>query len=227
MNSQILVGLTARMRVSILLVCVAICTLAMSITSRAQAQNLFESDASSGHIYEFTPGGARSTFASGLSSPAGLAFDSAGNLFEADSGTYLFCHIYEFTPGGAQSTFASGLSSLRGLAFDSAGNLFAADADGGVGLGDIYKFTPGGARSTFASGLHPEGLAFDSAGNLFATEFDSGQIYKFTPGGAQSTFASGLSSPASLAFQVPEPATWSLLILGAVALLGGCRMRRR
>ena len=25
---------------------------------------------------------------------------------------------------------------------------------------------------------------------------------------------------------IPEPATWSLLVLGAVALLGGCRMRR-
>ena len=43
---------------------------------------LFVSDFFSNNIYEFTPGGARSTFASGLNQPLGLAFDSAGNLFE-------------------------------------------------------------------------------------------------------------------------------------------------
>src|SRR5437764_1134250 len=110
-------------RVGIVLVRVAICTLALSAARSAQAQNLFEADANSGHIYEFTPGGARSTFASGLNGLAGLAFDSAGNLFEADNGSG---HIYEFAPGGAQSTFASGLNGPVGLAFDSAGNLFEA-----------------------------------------------------------------------------------------------------
>ena len=60
----------------------------------------------SGNIYEFTPGGARSTFASGLDDPFGLAFNGAGDLFEADYGSG---NIYEFTPGGTQSTFASGV----------------------------------------------------------------------------------------------------------------------
>jgi sugar lactone lactonase YvrE len=101
-------------RVNNLLVCVAICALAVSITSNAQAQNLFEADEVSGHIYQFTPGGAQSTFASGLGRPVGLAFDSAGNLFEADYGTG---HIYEFTPGGSQSAFASGLNNPAFLAF--------------------------------------------------------------------------------------------------------------
>ena len=52
----------------------------------------------SGNIYEFTPGGVQSTFASGLCDPYGLAFNSAGDLFEADYGSG---NIYEFTPGGA------------------------------------------------------------------------------------------------------------------------------
>ena len=43
--------------------------------------------------------------------PIGLAFNSAGNLFEADDSSG---NIYEFTPGGAQSTFASGLDGPRG-----------------------------------------------------------------------------------------------------------------
>ncbi len=72
----------------------------------AEAQNLFVSDFSRGNIYEFTPTGTRNTFASGLSYPQGLAFDSAGNLFEADRSG----NIYKFTPGGVRSTFASGLN---------------------------------------------------------------------------------------------------------------------
>jgi sugar lactone lactonase YvrE len=159
----------------------------------ASPGDLYASDGS-GNIYEFTPGGTRSTFASGLDQPFGVAFDSAGNLFEADQ---FSGNIYKFTPGGTRSTFASGLSSPAGLAFDSAGNLFAADEGSGI----IYKFTPGGTRSAFASGLiAPTGLAFDSAGNLFAADLGSGNIYEFNPEGGKSTFASVLNAPSGLAF---------------------------
>ena len=81
---------------------------------KGQAQNLFEADYASGNIYEFTPGGVRSTFASGLPGFSGLAFNSAGDLFVAnESGS----NIYEFTPDGARSTFASGLNHPLALAF--------------------------------------------------------------------------------------------------------------
>jgi hypothetical protein len=159
----------------------------------ASPGDLYASD-SSGNIYEFTPGGTRTTFASGLNQPFGLVFDSAGNLFEADQSSG---NIYEFTPGGTRTTFASGLISPTGLAFDSAGNLFEADE----GSASIIKITPGGIQSIFASGLTaPAGLAFDSAGNLFVTDLSSGIIFKFTPGGTRSIFASELNSPLGLAF---------------------------
>jgi hypothetical protein len=61
-----------------------------------------------GHIYEFTPNGIESTFAYGLSTPIGLAFNSAGNLFVSCIGD---SSIYEFTPDGKRSTFVSGLGS--------------------------------------------------------------------------------------------------------------------
>ena len=85
------------------------------IVTSAPAQNLFVSDyISSGTIYEFTPGGAQSTYVSGLPYTEGLAFDSAGNLFEADQNSG---NIYELTPRGRQSTFASGLPAPAELAF--------------------------------------------------------------------------------------------------------------
>ena len=74
------------------------------------------------------PNGTRTTFASGLNGPAALAFNSSGDLFEADFNSG---YIYEFAPNGTQSTFASGLNNPNGLAFNSSGDLF--DADYGEG----------------------------------------------------------------------------------------------
>ncbi len=84
------------------------------ICSSAPAQNLFVGDGSSNNIYEFTPTGVRSTFASGIS--GALAFDKSGNLFAAAGGSGA---IYKFTPNGVPTTFASG--------FDGNGTLLASN----------------------------------------------------------------------------------------------------
>src|ERR1039458_3262798 len=149
------------------------------LAASTQAQNLFVADFSSGNIYEYTPGGAKSTFASGLSSPEGLAFNRAGDLFVSEG----YTSIIKITPSGAQSTFASFLSYPGELAFNSASNLFVANA----GIGSITKITPSGAQSTFASFLsYPGELAFNSASNLFVANAGIGSITKITPSGAQS-----------------------------------------
>jgi len=163
------------------------------ISALAVPGDLYEAD-SSGTIFKFTPDGTKSAFASGLNPRDGLAFDSAGNLFEGDSRSNT---IFEFTPAGTKSTFATGLNGPEGLAFDGAGNLFEADS----GSGTIFKFTPSGTKSSFATGLNvPVGLAFDGAGNLFEADSRSNTIFKFTPSGTKSTFATGLSVPLGLAF---------------------------
>ena len=169
--------------------CKWLAAVVLLLTFSARAQNLFEADGRGGTIIEFTPGGTKSTYASGFGYPWGLAFDRADNLFVVDWNGY----IYEFNTNGVRSTFASGLYEPAGLAIDRTGNLFV-----GTENGYIFEFTPGGTESIFASGLGGvEGLAFDSSGNLFAA---AGNIYKFTPGGTKSTFASGFGEPDALVF---------------------------
>jgi sugar lactone lactonase YvrE len=178
-----------------------------------------------GSVTKITPGGAESTFASGLGTPYGMAFDSSGNLY-VNAGS-----VIKITPGGVESTFASGFTSPGGLSFDPSGNLYAVDEFSG----SIYKVTPGGAVSTFASGYGNNQLtgdAIDSSGNLYVAEelANSGAILKFTPGGTVSTFASALS-PNYIAFQpsaVPEPnsSVMAAIAVGSLVVVSCIRRRR-
>jgi sugar lactone lactonase YvrE len=163
------------------------------------AQNLFVSDWRTGTIYKDTSGGVQSTFATGFSNLAGLAFDSAGDLFAVDQGVG---KAYEFidnsgTLSSTPTLIDSGLNTPAGLAFDSAGDLFIANAGGN----DIIEIAHGGGISTYATGLnYPLGLAFNTLGDLFVANSGNGTITKITPGKVQSTYASGLSQPWGLAF---------------------------
>lgn len=164
-----------------------------------RAGNMFVSDFSASNIYEFTPAGAQSTFASGFNGPYGLAFNCAGILFEADWGSG---NIYKILPNGTKSIFASGFNEPDGLAFDSTGNLFVASNANGL----ITKIATNGTQTVFASGLtSPYGLAFDGAGNLYVANTSDisgnvvGNVFKYTPGGTKSTTMSG-GSPVALAF---------------------------
>lgn len=154
------------------------------------AGNLFVADSANngpgGYIGKIALNGTQSIFASGVD-PQDVAFNSVGNLFEAD---YSSGNIYKFTPGGVQSTFAFGLTDPLSLAFDASGNLFVG-AGYGNNNGYIMKIAPNGTQSMFASGLSfPQGLTFDSNGNLYEADTAANRILKFTPGGVESIFAS-------------------------------------
>ena len=155
-----------------------------------------------GYIDKVDSTGAVSLFATlpGGSNPYGLAFDTSGNLYVADSN---LDQISIITPGGTVSTFAfmPASSGATGLAFDGSGNLYVADQSSD----QISMITPGGAVSLFATlpaGSFPAGLAFDTSGNLYAADQHTDQISKITPGGAVSLFATlpGGSSPRGLVF---------------------------
>ena len=169
--------------------------------SRTEPLRLCSPSASDGHaILEFTPSGTRSTYASGLLFPRGLAFDSIGNLFAAetvepdnhDIGRALKFNLRNHgnTVGSAAKFF------FEGLAVDIAGNAYvmANDDNSPTAASTIFKFTPDGERIVFGSvPSQGWGLAFDSVGNLYAA--DGGvdltgdrTIYKFAPDGTRTVF---------------------------------------
>ena len=165
-----------------------------------------------------TPGGegdgGRATSAQ-LSGPRGIAVDSAGNLFIAES---YGNRVRKVTPGGIISTIAGDgnrgfggdggpavsaqLNNPYDVAVDSAGNLYIADS----GNQRVRKVTPAGVISTVAgnglkadsddSGLAtsarlsgPTGVVVDTAGNLFIAENDGHRVRKVAPAGMISTVA--------------------------------------
>lgn len=175
----------------------------------------------SGDIYEYTPGGVQSIFATGVNAVEGLAFNSVGDLFVANSDGV--SGITEIAPGGGKTTIPiAGLDEPAMLAFNSTGDLFI-----GNNYGNIIEYTHGGVQSTFAAGLgQPFGLAFNSSGILFEGDGSSGTINKFTSNGVENSFVSesgegglGWMTVQGGPLPVPEPAALGLFGAGSAALL--------
>jgi hypothetical protein len=160
------------------------------------AGNLFAAGADPtltyGSIYQFNSANVRSIFVgpgafSSGPGPAGLTFDTSGNLFASTADGNGNGGILEFAPDGTESTFATGITNNpRGLAFDSAGSLFLAQPGVGAIVGDILKFTPGGTGTisgiTTAPGF---GVAYFDQGATgdFGTRGNRGPEYlAFAPG---------------------------------------------
>jgi uncharacterized protein (TIGR03437 family) len=148
-----------------------------------------------------------------------MAFDSAGNLYVADT----FNAVRKITPAGAISTVAGSyalsgfggdggqatqalLYSPSGVAVDSSGSLYIAD----LGNNRIRKVAPSGVITTVAGGgtgsgdgvaatsvslSAPAGVAVDSAGNFYFSEggVAVSAVRKVTTSGIISTIAGGSS----------------------------------
>ena len=187
-----------------------------ALAINTHAQNLYVSAHTPGtgfyhhSILQFTPSGEQSTYASKLSFPRGLAFDSLGNLFAAETlapaGDVEVGKVLKFNLRNKATTLGSAIQFFfEGLAIDIAGNVYVMGTDA-TGAGTIFKFTPSGDRTIFGSiPGQGWGLAFDSAGNLYAADGGTQTIYKFAPNGTRtvfvgpSAFAPG-ESPVGLAF---------------------------
>lgn len=129
-----------------------------------------------------------------FSRPIGVVFDSAGNLYVADSANN---KIRKITPAGVVSNFAgSGTSGTTDGSSTTAQFLFpsiiAADAANNIYTIDgpkLRKITPSGDVSSIilSSEVSIGGIVFDSAGNLYYT--DGNKVKKRTTTGVETTIA--------------------------------------
>jgi len=177
--------------------------------------------------------------------PLGVATDSSGNVYVADSDNHT---IRKITPAGVVTTLA-GLAGVdgstdgtgttarfynpRAVATDSSGNVYVADTFNAT----IRKITPAGAVSTLA-GLagylgssngtgsaarfsHPSGVATDSSGNVYVADSLNNTIRKITPAGAVTTLAglagiAGSTDGTGSAARFDQPAGVAIDISGNV-----------
>jgi sugar lactone lactonase YvrE/pimeloyl-ACP methyl ester carboxylesterase len=200
------------------------------------AGNLFVADADNFTIRKVTPAGVVTTLAGSAGNPGsadgtgsaarfycpeGIAVDSGGNLFVADTGSPT---IRKVTSAGVVTTLAGSAgpsgsadgtgSAARffdpvGVAVDSVGNVFVAD----YGNNTIRKVTAAGVVTTLAGSagssgsadgtgstarfFWPSGVALDSAGSLLVADWANNTIRKVTAAGVVTTLAGSAGSSGS------------------------------
>ena len=185
-------------------------------TTSSQFAGLVQSVSPSGNVVTLA-GSATQGFvnatgtAAQFTAPQGVAEDSVGNVYVADTGDSV---IRKITPGGIVSTFAGSGSvgatdgtgtaasffAPRAVAIDSGGNIYVADRNNNA----IRKISPAGVVTTLAGGVTsghadgtgsaasfsaPAGVAVDAAGNLYVADSGNNAIRKISPGGVVTTLA--------------------------------------
>jgi hypothetical protein len=147
-----------------------------------------------------------------FSGPRGVAVDSSGTLYIADTNNHA---IRQIAPGGVVTTIAGSGSSgsadgtgnvarfnnPHGIAVDNSGTLYVGDAVNHT----IRKITAGGVVTTLAgtAGMigsvdgaggaarfnFPRGIAVDNIGNVYVADSNNNTIRKITPAGVVTTLA--------------------------------------
>lgn len=179
--------------------------------------NVYVADLNNNVIRKIAPSGFVTTIAGNLTPgyndgqgaaasfnrPAGMAIDSAGNLYAADTGNNVIRkisvtgNVTTFAGSGAEGStdgIATGASFRTpvGLTLDAVGNVFVADA----GNNEIRKITSAGVVTTLAGSTKPGsangigsdasfgspmGAAIDASSNIYVTDTGNNMIRKSTP----------------------------------------------
>lgn len=171
--------------------------------------NVYIADTSNQTIRKIAPGGVVTTFAGSagnsgnsdgtgstarFNAPNGLAVDSTGNIYVADT---LNNSVRMITPTGVVTTLATGFNFPTAVALDGNGNVYVADSHNGdvrkIAPGGVVTTVPGSAGSTDAVGLgySGSGVAVDLSGNVYTTYDDT--VRMITPTGVATTLAGSVN----------------------------------
>ncbi|HEV7459959.1 MAG TPA: polysaccharide deacetylase family protein [Solirubrobacteraceae bacterium] len=142
-----------------------------------------------------------------LSSPTGMATDTFGNVFVADTG---HDRVARFTVGGRYLGSVGGpsvLSQPEGVAVDAFGDVYVAD----TGHSRIVEFDPNGAvvRAWGSEGdgpgqfRFPTALTMEPGGDLYVADTGNGRVQRFPPAGGLPKLVIG--SPGSRRGQFDAP----------------------
>ncbi len=199
---------TTRLPLRYFLFYALLCAMAVNMPTPALCQSIYSTP------YTFTtlaglagnPGTNVGTgSAARFNEPAGVAVDSAGNVYVAD---YYSDTIRKVTPAGVVTTLAGRAGTQGGQNGTGSGALFnlpndtAVDTNGNIYVADsnnkaIRKVTSTGVVTTLAGGSFgstdgtngtarfedPSGVAVDTAGNVYVADWLASTIRKVTPVG--------------------------------------------
>jgi hypothetical protein len=213
--------------------------------------NVFAADPYRHEVDKFSSTGVSlGTFADankGITTPQGLAFDKAGNLYVSnsvrDGNTFNFINsINKYAPDGTSlgvfsTPFTDAGYQAQTIAFDNAGDLFVGGFSGRSGT--IVKISSTGVNQGYFLknyGIYdPLQFAFDSADNLFIDD-NGGAIFQYNSKGIfqgrlnkVDVAVTGLAfaPPAPTAAAVPEASTTVSLGLMLLFGMGGLIVSRR
>jgi len=186
--------------------------------------NVYVADLGNNKIRQITPVGVVTTLAgtgafghadgaaasATFAGPQGLAVDSSGNVFVADSGNHeireISAGVVTTVAGFPGSGYIDGIGSAArfnqpaGIAVDSPGNLYVVD-NGNNEVRKIVATVVTTLAGTHTSGgnvdglgaaalfLSPNGIAVDASGNLYVGDTGNNEIRLITPAGNVSTLA--------------------------------------
>ncbi len=150
----------------------------------------------SGRLLKMSPAGAISTVLGQLSQPQGVALDTSGNIYVADS----IGGLLKVSSAGVTSTIAN-LAPVNVVAGNS-GSLYASDEnnrlvrispDGStsnmLGNGAPGNYWGDGGKATNAGLSVPYGVALDNNGNLYIADSGNNRVRKVAPDGSIGTVA--------------------------------------
>lgn len=134
--------------------------------------------------------------ATGLSCPRGVAVDTAGDVFIANSNHSQIIEVP--AGGGAEFTVGTGFNGPNGVMVTKTGNIFIGDSRNNR---VVEIPANGGPQFDIGSGLkYPGGLATNTAGDIFIADTNNKRVVEVPAGGgSEITLSSNLRYPNDVA----------------------------